>query len=106
MLSSPISAAASGPNTIVPAQTGRRIRVLGFLLSGAGAVNVTWQDGAANNLSGLLTIAGAGGTITAPIAPPLVGSELYWMIGATSQALVLNLSAAVGVGGMVVWDYI
>jgi hypothetical protein len=42
----------------------------------------------------------------APVAPPVVGSELYWMIGATSQALVLNLSAAVAVGGMVVWDYI
>jgi hypothetical protein len=31
---------------------------------------------------------------------------LYWMIGAISQSLVLNLSAAVGVGGVIVWDYL
>jgi hypothetical protein len=47
MVSSPIIAAASGPNPIVSAMPGRRVRVLGFLLSGAGAVNVTWQDGGA-----------------------------------------------------------
>ena len=106
MLSQPISAAASGSNTVVPGQGGRRIRVLGFLLSGAGAVNVQWQDGAANNLSGVLSIAAAGGQLTAPIAPPIVGSGQYWMIGGLSQSLVLNLSAAVSVGGLLAFDYV
>jgi hypothetical protein len=106
MLTSAINAAASGPNTIVPAQPGRRVRVLGFLLTAAGAVSVQWQDGGGANLSGLLVIAAAGGTITAPIAPPVVGTELFWMVGTTSQSLILNLSAAVGVGGMVIFDFV
>jgi hypothetical protein len=106
MPTSPISVSTSGVNTLVPAQPGRRVRVLGFILNGAGPVNIQFLDGASNALSGILIIAAAGGTINAPIAPPVVGSELYWMIGAISQSLVLNLSAAVGVGGMVAWDYI
>jgi hypothetical protein len=106
MLSAPINVSALGANTLVPAQPGRRVRVIGFLLSGAGAVNVTWQDGATNNLSGPLAIAAAGGTITAPIGPAVVGSELFWMITAVSQSLVLNLSAAVAVGGVLVYDFL
>jgi len=106
MLSTPISVSASGANTLVPAQPGRRVRVLGYQLAGAGAVNVTWQDGGGANLSGLLTMAAAGGTITAPIAPPVVGSQQFWMITAVGQSLVLNLSAAVGVGGVLVFDYL
>jgi len=104
MLSQPISVSASGVNLVVPATPGRRIRVLGFLLSGAAAVNVQWQDGAAANLSGLLTIPAAGANLVAPIAPPVVGSGQYWMITGISQSLVLNLSAAVAVGGIVVFD--
>ena len=106
MLSVPINVSASGPTVVVAAQTGRRIRVLGFILSGAGAVNVKWQDGTPTDLSGLLTIPAAGACIVAPIAPPVVGSQQYWVITAISQSLVLNLSAAVGVGGALMYDFI
>jgi|SRR5215469_7752383 len=106
MLSAPINISTSGDNTLVAAQPGRRVRVLGFLLAGAGAVNATWKDGAGTALSGPLALAAAGGTITAPIAPPVVGSQLFWMATGVGQSLVLNLSAAVGVGGVVVYDFI
>ncbi|HMF13568.1 MAG TPA: hypothetical protein VKE94_14715 [Gemmataceae bacterium] len=105
MLSVPIAASTSGVNTLVAAQTGRRVRVLGFILSGAGAVNVTFQDGSSANLSGTLAITAAGVNIVAPIAPPVVGSQQFWMITAVSQSLVLNLSAAVGVGGVLCYDF-
>jgi hypothetical protein len=57
MQSSPINISTSGANTLVAAQPGRRVRVLGYLLSGAGPVNLQFLDGASNNLSGLLVIA-------------------------------------------------
>src|SRR5215831_1230501 len=105
MLSQPIAVNTAGANPVVPAQAGRRIRVLDFLLSAAGAVGVKFQDGTPTDLSGLMPIA-AGGQLTAPVAPPVVGSGQYWMIGGVGQSLVLNLSAAVSVGGLLAWDYI
>src|SRR5215831_10868167 len=106
MLSAPINVSASGATVVVTAQAGRRIRVLGFILSGAAAVNVKWQDGTPTDLSGLMTIPAAGTSIVAPIAPPVVGSQQYWIITAAAQALLLNLSAAVAVGGILIYDVV
>jgi hypothetical protein len=105
MLSVPINATAAGANTLVAAVPGRRIRVLGFLLDASGGVTVTWQDITPANLSGPLTMVSQEPVTVAPIAPAVGGSELYWMITGMSQSLVLNLSAAVAVGGVLVYDY-
>jgi hypothetical protein len=106
MQSAPINATASGPNTVVAATPGRSIRVLGFVLDAAGVVTVTWQDGAANNLSGPLSLPANTPSLVAPIAPPIVGSPCFWMITAQGQSLVLSLSAAIAVGGVVVFDVV
>jgi hypothetical protein len=102
----PINAMASGANVLVAAVPGRCIRVLGFFLDASGGVTATWQDGAANNLSGPLSLVSQEPIVVAPIAPAVVGSAYFWMQTAQGQSLVLNLSAAVAVGGVVVWDYL
>lgn len=87
-----ISASSSGDNTIVNAVTGKKIRVLGWSLTSNGTVNVRWKSGASTNLTGLrylIQYASAGGSPT-----PFGRFET-----ASNEALVLNLSAAVAVGG-------
>jgi hypothetical protein len=105
MASAPINVSTAGANTIVGGQTGRRVRVQGFTLVPAGTVTMTWQDGAANNLSGPLSGL-AGQALTAPVTPPVVGSQQSWLLTTTGQSLVLNLSAAVAVGGTLVYDFL
>lgn len=98
-----ISASSNGDNTLLAAVTGRRIVVIAFALSFSGTVNAKFKDGASTDLSGLYY--GVADTFVQVPALPL----LQWgPIGhfATSQgnALVLNLSAGVAVGGHVVYD--
>jgi hypothetical protein len=104
MLTAPINVSALGANTVVAAVAGRRLRVLGFILDAAGVLTVTWQDGAANNLSGPLSLPANTPSLVAPIAPAVGGSPYYWMITAPGQSLVLNLSAATACGGIVIYD--
>lgn len=99
-----INATASGTNKIVSGVANRRIRVLGFTLSFSGTVNAQFQDSASNNLSGI-HYGVADTQVVAPIAPPVVGSQVGWFIAAAGADLDLNLSAAVTVGGTVVYDF-
>jgi len=55
-----ISASSSGSNTVVAAVTGKRIRVLSYVMVAAGDVTATWQS-ASNNLSGGMALAANGG---------------------------------------------
>jgi hypothetical protein len=88
-----INASASGDNTIVAAITSHRIIVLNYVLSAAGAVNGTWKDGAVA-VTGLETLPAAGSSLA------VVGNLDSPLFRTTSgNALVLNLSAAVAVGG-------
>jgi hypothetical protein len=92
-----IAASASGNNTIVAAGTGK-IRVLAYNFMGAGAVNAKFQSGAGGtDLTGLKYIAAAGGGICAPFNPA------GWFETASATLLNLNLSAAVAVGGEIVF---
>ena len=106
MLSAAIAASALGDNTVVAAVTGRRIRVLGFVLSpSATTVNAKFTDGAAGtNLAGLFY--GTAGTVTVPCVPPVLGSQPGWFATTKGNALVLNLSAATAVGGLVLYDLV
>lgn len=93
-----IAASTSGNNTLISAVTGKKIRVLAYNLIGNGAVNAKFQSGASGtDLTGLKYIAAAGGGICAPFNP--VG----WFETGSATLLNLNLSAAVAVGGEIVY---
>lgn len=95
-----IAVGSSGNNAVVTAVTSKKIRVLGYNLMGAGAVNAKFQSdggGTPVDLTGLKYIAAAGGGICAPFNP--VG----WFESASGKSLDLNLSGAVAVGGELVY---
>lgn len=93
-----IAASASGNNTIVAAVTSKKIRVLAYNFIGNGAVNAKFKTAAAGaDLTGLKYIAAAGGGICAPFNP------LGWFETVAGDLLNLNLSAAVAVGGELVY---
>jgi hypothetical protein len=100
MASATIAAASSGDNTIVAAVAAKRIRVLRFELSASAAVNAKWKDGASTDLTGLFYAAGAGPMGDMDSSD---GGRDYIFQTSVGNALVLNLSAAVPVGGVV--DY-
>jgi len=88
--------ALSETGAVVAAVTGKKIRVLAYRLSSNGAVNVKWQS-ASTDKTGLLYMDAAGKGEVAPFCP--VG--LFET--AASEALNLNLSASIAVGGYVVY---
>lgn len=92
-----ISASSSGANEIVAAQAGRKIRVLGYVMMAASAVNVKWQSDSTDK-TGLLYPAANGGAV-APLAP----DHKYWFETVAGEPLNLNLSGAVAVGGHVTY---
>ena len=90
-----IGAAASGDNTIVAADTTRRIKVLSYVIIADGAVVATWKSGSGTNLSGGMNLLAGSGVAAAPGGP----SGGWWLETAVNEALVLNLSSATGVRG-------
>lgn len=95
-----IAAASSGTNALVSAVSGKKIRVMSMFMIAAGAVNVYFEDAANTALAGdgtnkiaLTTNSG----FTLPFNP--VG----WFETAATQALEVNLSAAIAVGGSVTY---
>lgn len=92
-----IAAASSGNNTLVAAVTGKKIRVLGFVLVGAGAVTAKFQSGAGGtDLTGAMTLAAASSVAVPP-------RETGCFETAAGALLNLNLSAAVAVAGFLVY---
>ena len=92
-----ISAAATPNNTVVAAVAGKKIRVLGFMLVGAGAVVAKFQSGAGGtDLTGAMTL--AAGT---SIGVPPFSTGLFETAVAT--LLNLNLSGAIQVSGFLVY---
>lgn len=88
-----ISAASSGDNTLVAAVTGKKIRVLSFFFSCAGAVVVRFESNAGGTaLTGVMSRAGSGWA-SASFNPE------GWFQTAAGQLLNLELSAAVQVSG-------
>jgi len=92
-----ISTSASGDTTIVAAQTGKRFRVLSWDLTVNGAVNVKWKSGASTDKTGLYYFSAAGSGISAPEAE----NGLFETVA--GDALVINLSGLVAVGGRVTY---
>lgn len=92
-----ISASTSGNNTLVAAVTSKKIRVLAVYLTANGTVNAKFQSGASGtDLTGLAyEVANSG--LVLPFNP--VG----WFETASNTLLNLNLSAAIAVGGSIVY---
>ncbi|VVB52212.1 Collagen triple helix repeat (20 copies) [uncultured archaeon] len=87
-----VSVSASGATTVVAAVTGKKIRVVGVTLSVSNDVNLKWQSHVAGDITGLI-YAGKTGGFVLPYSP--VGH----FETAVGEALDLNLSAGVPVGG-------
>jgi hypothetical protein len=100
-LSAAISTTTSGQTAVVAAVTGRKIKVLGYVLMAAGTVNVKWQDGT-TDLTGALPLTAQVGAVV-----PQCGGEGYhpeWFKTTAGNALNLNCDSTVGVYGQVVYE--
>jgi hypothetical protein len=88
----PIDVSTSGPNTIVAAVTSKRIRVISLYLNASAAVNARWRS-AANSLGGLSYLSAVGDGFVLDFNP------LGWIQTNAGEALILDLSSGVAVGG-------
>lgn len=89
-----INATSDGDNTVVAAVSGKRIRVLGYVLNVNAAGTVQWKSGASTALSGAMEFVDGGGVAAAPVTP----YGKYWFKTGVGEALVLT--TAVGVDGL------
>jgi hypothetical protein len=89
-----IDCSSSGANQIVAAVTSKHIRVLSFLISASAAVNGKWQS-ASTDITGLIYMDAKGGA-TGDAQDGLFET-------ASGEALNLNLSGSVAVGGYVAY---
>lgn len=95
----PISVSTSGDNTIVVAVAGFRVRVVRYSFKVAAAVNVTWKSSVAGALTGPLVCSAAGDGIAEREPAGIVQTAI-------GEALVLNLSGGVSVGGSVTYTLV
>lgn len=92
-----VTASASGATTIVALVTSKKIRVLSAALVTNGAVNVKWQSHTTvSDLTGLFYLGANGGYIL-PFSP------LGHFETVAGEALDINLSGAVAVGGVITY---
>lgn len=87
-----IAVSSSGDNTMVAAVAGKRVLLLQYNLMANGTVNAKWKDGASTDISGLSYLVVNTGKVVS-------FSPMGWMVTTVGNALVLNLSAAIAVGG-------
>lgn len=93
-----IAVSSSGANTIVAAVTGKKIRVLAWDTVANAAVNFKWQSHVTpTDLTGLYYMAGQGNGVARAFNP--VG----YFETIAGEALDLNLSGAVAVGGVLTY---
>ena len=91
-----ITASASGNNTIVAAVTGYRIVLLAYNYMSNGIVNAKWRSNS-TDITGLGYMDAAGRGKVCGYNPK------GWCKTATGEALNLNLSAAIAVGGEITY---
>lgn len=90
-----VAASLSGDNSVVTGTIGKRIWVLSYVVVAGAAVSAKWKSGAGTDLSGAMPLAANGGISAPPIAP----AQGSYFVTALGEDLVLNLSAAINVGG-------
>jgi len=92
-----VSAASSGDNTLLAAQTGYKIRVLSYTLVAAGTVTAAFESGAGGTaLTGDMTLVAG-----VPLVVPLAREGHFETAAAT--LLNLELGGAVQVSGHIVY---
>jgi hypothetical protein len=90
-----IAVSSSGVNSFIALVGGKKLRCLGFAIMGNGAVNVKFQSHVTpTDLTGLFYIAAAGGGVSMSFNP------LGWFETVSGEAMDINLSGAVAVGGV------
>jgi hypothetical protein len=102
VLTAVISATSDGSNTVVAAVTGKKIRVLGYVLNVNAAGTVQWLS-AATAKSGAMEFPDGGGA-TAPLCDPT--SEVFWFETVAGEALNISNAAGVDALGHVVYQLI
>ena len=90
----PVNTVGAGPTTVVSAEAGMRVCVVGFVLSASAVVLVTWQD----NTSSLCDCH-LGQNVPFPV-PCASGG---WFMTEADEPLVLSQIGAGNVGGAVVY---
>lgn len=90
-----ITGTGTGDNTIVAAVTGRPIKVWKIFFTAAGAVNVTFKDGASTSISGAVQLTAAGSSFS------LGYDGAPWFTTSTGNAFIINESGAVALSGTV-----
>jgi hypothetical protein len=89
-----ISASSSGDTEVVPAVSGKRIRVIAYAVVASGTVDIKFRS-ATTDITGSMHLVGGGG-----VAHAYDGGLFQTSVG---QALNINLSANATVGGYVVY---
>lgn len=91
-----ISTSSSGANTIVSATSGKRIVVVSWNVMANGTTNVKWVSGS-TDISGLYYLVANVGAVVDHSVPD------FGLKTTAGEALVLNNSAAVAIGGYVTY---
>lgn len=92
-----IQTSTSGAASLVAAQgAGVQIRVTDLWIMASAAVNVKFASSTAGDLTGLMYFAANGGIV-------LPHNERGWFATTANEALNINLSGAVAVGGCIHW---
>lgn len=99
-----INATSSGDNVIVAAVPNQKIRVLAFTALTSVNTTIQWKSGASVDISGPLPILASGGMATSIGQLGTGGHGVFGLMETEAgQALVLNLSGAATVGGMLTY---
>lgn len=104
MLTAAIAASSNGNNEIVAAAAGYKYRVIAFQLSFGGTVNAKWRSASTDKTGLFYGILGA--QVESPQLPANAGGPSGQFDTAAGEALNLNLSGGVAVGGYVVYERI
>ncbi len=91
-----VSCASSGSNALVAAVPGKRLKLIACILVADGTVAVKFRS-ASTDLTGAMSLIVNSGFV---IPESVVG----WCVTAQGEALNLNLSAAIQVSGMLVYE--
>lgn len=100
-----ISASAAGDTTVIAGVAGKKIRVLDYIVTSNGGVDIQWQSTDGTNLSGVMYM-GLHGWLSAVGGYQTPAGMFGLFEVPADEGLVINLSAAVAVGGHLTYQFI
>ena len=94
LLFASVRATSNGDNTVVSADTTRKIKVCSYVIVADGIVSAKWKDSTGSDLTGAMAL------ITSSGVSAIGGTTDSWLFETSINAnLILNLSGAVGISG-------